>query len=74
MCKCRCYSCSKLCVGAGAIPAVNYVQVRVLFLQWIPWFLRMSRPGEKITLKSILIQNKMKEIDTKVNNRVEIVN
>jgi hypothetical protein len=26
----------------------------------------MSRPGEKITLKSILIQNKMKEIDTKV--------
>jgi hypothetical protein len=42
------------------------VQVRVLFLQWIPWFLRMSRPGEKITLKSILIQNKMKEIDTKV--------
>jgi nicotinic acetylcholine receptor len=43
------------------------VQVRVLFLQWIPWFLRMSRPGEKITLKSILIQNKMKEIDTKVH-------
>jgi hypothetical protein len=38
----------------------------VLFLQWIPWVLRMSRPGEKITLKSILIQNKMKEIDTKV--------
>ena len=35
-------------------------QVRVLFLQWIPWLLRMSRPGEKITreienLKKIII-------------------
>jgi len=42
--------------------------VRVLFLQWIPWFLRMSRPGEKITIKSILMQNKMKELDTKENS------
>jgi len=37
--------------------------VRVIFLQWIPWLLRMSRPGEKFTLKTIQIQNKMKEID-----------
>ncbi|XP_023333966.1 neuronal acetylcholine receptor subunit alpha-7 isoform X2 [Eurytemora carolleeae] len=42
--------------------------VRMLFLQWIPWMLRMSRPGEKITLKSILMQNKMRELDTKENS------
>jgi len=39
--------------------------VRVLFLQWIPWLLRMSRPGEKITRKTIMMQNKMKELDLK---------
>merc|ERR1719340_268766 len=27
--------------------------VRVIFLQWIPWLLRMSRPGEKFSLKTI---------------------
>jgi len=37
--------------------------VRIIFLQWIPWFLRMSRPGEKVTLKTIQMQNKMKELD-----------
>jgi len=42
--------------------------VRILFLQWIPWLLRMSRPGEKITRKTILIQNKMKEMDMKENS------
>jgi len=39
--------------------------VRLLFLQWIPWMLRMSRPGEKITRKTIMMQNKMKELDIK---------
>ena len=34
-----------------------------MFLQWIPWVLRMGRPGEKITRKTIMIQNKMKELD-----------
>jgi len=42
--------------------------VRVLFLQWIPWFLRMSRPGEKLTRKTILMENKMKELDMKENS------
>jgi len=37
--------------------------VRTVFLQWIPWVLRMGRPGEKITRKTIMIQNKMKELD-----------
>ncbi|XP_071743911.1 neuronal acetylcholine receptor subunit alpha-7 isoform X29 [Lepeophtheirus salmonis] len=39
--------------------------VRCVFLQWIPWVLRMGRPGEKITRKTILMQNKMKELDLK---------
>ena len=41
------------------------VQVQVIFLQWIPWFLRMSRPGEKITRKTIKMQKKMKEMEHK---------
>ena len=39
--------------------------VRSLFLQWLPWLLRMSRPGEKITIKTIQVQKKMKELDKK---------
>ena len=39
--------------------------MRTLFLQWIPWVLRMARPGEKITRKTIMMQNKMKELDLK---------
>ena len=38
-------------------------KIRVIFLQWVPWVLRMSRPGEKFTIKTIQMQNKMKEID-----------
>jgi hypothetical protein len=29
----------------------------------IPWFLQRSRPGEEITLKSIQIKDKMKELE-----------
>ena len=32
---------------------------RALFLQWIPWLLRMSRPGNKITRRTIYLQNKV---------------
>jgi len=39
--------------------------VQLIFLQWIPWFLRMSRPGEKITRKTIMMQKKMKEMEQK---------
>jgi len=42
-----------------------FPQVRTVFLQWIPWFLRMARPGQKITRKTIMMQNKMKELDLK---------
>ena len=52
---------------SGSDAEVNVVlpQVRTLFLQWIPWVLRMARPGEKITRKTIMMQNKMKELDLK---------
>ena len=42
-----------------------FPQIRSIFLQWLPWFLRMARPGEKITRKTIMMQNKMKELDLK---------
>ena len=32
---------------------------RSIFLQWLPWLLRMSRPGAKITRKTIYLQNKV---------------
>ena len=43
----------------------SYSQVQLIFLQYIPWFLRMSRPGEKITRKTIMMQKKMKEMEQK---------
>ncbi len=36
-------------------------QVKSVFLQWLPWFLRMSRPGKKITRKTINVNSKMKD-------------
>ncbi len=38
------------------------MQVKTLFLQWLPWFLRMSRPGKKITRKTIREGQKMKSM------------
>ncbi|XP_014226284.1 neuronal acetylcholine receptor subunit alpha-7 isoform X2 [Trichogramma pretiosum] len=34
-----------------------------VFLQWLPWILRMDRPGKKITRKTILMSNRMKELE-----------
>ncbi|KYM81935.1 Acetylcholine receptor subunit alpha-type acr-16 [Atta colombica] len=36
---------------------------KVVFLQWLPCVLRMSRPGKKITKKTILMSNRMKELE-----------
>lgn len=36
-----------------------------MFLQWLPWILRMGRPGKKITRKSIMLQNRIKELELK---------
>ena len=45
------------------ITCLHYFQVQLIFLRWIPWFLRMSRTGEKITRKTIMKQKKMKEME-----------
>lgn len=42
-----------------AMPGV----IRSVFLVWLPWFLRMSRPGQKITIKSIRLEKTMKKLD-----------
>nr|CAD7437833.1 unnamed protein product [Timema bartmani]CAD7457799.1 unnamed protein product [Timema tahoe] len=39
--------------------------IKCVFLQWLPWFLGMSRPGKKITRKTILMSNRMKELELK---------
>merc|ERR550534_2697351 len=39
--------------------------VKSVFLQWMPWMLRMSRPGKKITRKTINMTNKMNELSLK---------
>ena len=40
-------------------------KVALVFLQWLPWLLKMARPGEKITRKTIMMAKKMKELDIK---------
>ncbi|XP_037041843.1 neuronal acetylcholine receptor subunit alpha-7 isoform X1 [Bradysia coprophila] len=39
--------------------------IKCVFLQWLPWILRMGRPGKKITRKTILLSNRMKELELK---------
>lgn len=40
-----------------------FTQVKIVFLQWLPCVLRMNRPGKKITKKTILMSNRMKELE-----------
>ena len=41
------------------------LQVKTIFLQWLPWVLRMQRPGKKITRKTIMLNNKMRNLELK---------
>ena len=41
------------------------MQVRTLFLMWLPWILRMGRPGKKITRKTIVMNSRIKELELK---------
>lgn len=40
-------------------------QIKCVFLNWLPWILRMGRPGKKITRKTIMMNNRMKELEMK---------
>ena len=44
---------------------IFFFQVRTLFLQWLPWLLRMQRPGKPITRKTIMMTNRMRELELK---------
>jgi len=37
--------------------------ITIIFLQWLPWLLRMSRPGTRLTRKDILLQTKLAELE-----------
>ncbi|XP_076261060.1 nicotinic acetylcholine receptor alpha6 isoform X4 [Rhynchophorus ferrugineus] len=39
--------------------------IKTVFLQWLPWILGMSRPGKKITRKTIMMNSRMKELELK---------
>ncbi|KAL0850784.1 hypothetical protein ABMA28_006714 [Loxostege sticticalis] len=39
--------------------------IKSVFLQWLPWILRMSRPGKKITRKTIMMNTRMRELELK---------
>ncbi|XP_042887396.1 neuronal acetylcholine receptor subunit alpha-7-like isoform X5 [Penaeus japonicus] len=39
--------------------------IKCVLLQWLPWLLRMNRPGKKITRKTIMMNNKMRELELK---------
>lgn len=41
------------------------LQIKSVFLQWLPWILGMSRPGKKITRKTIMMNSRMKELELK---------
>lgn len=47
-------------------PLFCYIlQVKTIFLTWLPFILRMSRPGKKITRKHLFMSSKMKELELK---------
>lgn len=39
--------------------------MRKLFLQWLPWILRMQRPKKPITRKTIMMSSRMRELEMK---------
>lgn len=68
------FSCSLVCFlergsrflgSSSSLAPLPRAQIRTVFLMWLPWILRMGRPGRKITRKSILISNRMKELELK---------
>ncbi|KAG1669856.1 Neuronal acetylcholine receptor subunit alpha-7 [Nymphon striatum] len=42
--------------------------VKSVLLQWLPWILRMDRPGKRITRHTIVMSSKMKDLEMKERN------
>lgn len=59
---CTSGKCYDMPLGGGS---TEMPQVSTVFLQWAPWILRMQRPGQKITRKTIMMHKKMKDLDKK---------
>lgn len=41
------------------------LQIRTVFLVWLPWLLRMEPPGQKANRRNIFLNSKMKELELK---------
>ena len=37
-------------------------QVRLIFLNWIPWLLLMNRPGHPLSLKTLMMKRTLREL------------
>ncbi|KAK0170077.1 hypothetical protein PV328_010682, partial [Microctonus aethiopoides] len=52
----------------------NVIQtVKTVLLQWLPWILRMDRPGKKITKKTILLNSKMREMERQNKTSMSLI-
>ncbi|KAK0162376.1 hypothetical protein PV327_008720 [Microctonus hyperodae] len=47
--------------------------VKTVLLQWLPWILRMERPGKKITRKTILLNSKMREMERQNKTSMSLI-
>ncbi|KAH7956673.1 hypothetical protein HPB52_011623 [Rhipicephalus sanguineus] len=47
------------------VPRRYSLQIRTVFLVWLPWLLRMEPPGQKANRRSLFLNNKMKELELK---------
>ena len=55
----------KTAISSPHLTVYHLLKVRSVFLQWLPWILRMNRPRKKITRKTIMMNNRMKELEMK---------
>lgn len=60
---CQLSNCNRWAFRTAGAFVHLYFQVKTVLLQWLPWLLGMHRPGKKITRKTIMMSNKMREIE-----------
>ena len=48
-------------------------QVRVIFLNWIPWLLLMNRPGHPLSLKSLMMKRTLRELPASSDSKSLLV-
>lgn len=55
----------KIRFSGDLLTSFFHLQIKTVFLQWLPWMLGMSRPGKKITRKTIMMNSRIKELELK---------